>query len=139
MSKLFERLIRARGVTSEFLRPKYDVLEEPYLLPDMELAVERICKAVERREKVLIYGDYDVDGITASVVMEETLRLIGVENIEIMLPDRFADGYGMSSKVITRALKQGVELVISRLWFGEQKYCSKVERRESRCDNYRPS
>lgn len=113
MSKLFERLIRARGVTSEFLRPKYDDLEEPYLLPDMELAVERICKAVERREKVLIYGDYDVDGITASVVMEETLRLIGVENIEVMLPDRFADGYGMSPKVITRALKQGVELVIT--------------------------
>lgn len=113
MSKLFERLIRARGVTSEFLRPKYGDLEEPYLLPDMGLAVERICKAVERREKVLIYGDYDVDGITASVVMEETLRLIGVENIEVMLPDRFADGYGMSPKVITRALKQGVELVIT--------------------------
>lgn len=114
MSKLFDRLAEKRGITEDFLSPKYEEIPDPFLLPDMEAAVERILEAVSRGEKVLIYGDYDVDGVTASTVMEEALRLAGVFNeIEIMLPDRFADGYGMSPKVIKRAQEMGAGLVVT--------------------------
>ncbi len=115
MSKLFERLCEKRGIDSKFLNPKYDDLLDPFLLPDMDKAISRIKDAIKRNEKILIYGDYDVDGVTASTVMEQTLVLSGVkpENIEIMLPDRFADGYGMSPKLIKRAKKDGMTLVIT--------------------------
>ena len=115
MSKLFERLMKVRGLTEDFLNPKYGNLEDPFALPDMKKATDRIKRAIEDNEKILIYGDYDVDGVTASTVMEETLKLAGVkpENIEIMLPDRFLDGYGMSPKLIKRAEKRGITLVIT--------------------------
>lgn len=115
MNKLFNRLIKARGLNEDFLNPKYENLEGPDTLPDMEKAVERLKKALKTEEKILIYGDYDVDGVTASTVMAEALKLAGVkpDNLEIMLPDRFLDGYGMSPKLITRAKKQGITLVIT--------------------------
>ena len=115
MSKLFERLLEKRGLDSTFLHPKYEDLSDPYLLPDLEKALDRIATAIKNSEKILIYGDYDVDGVTASTVMEEALILAGVkpENIDIMLPDRFADGYGMSPRLITRAKKRGARLVIT--------------------------
>ena len=115
MSKLFERLVKARSITPDFLSPKYEQLEDPFSLPDMKKAVDRLKIAIKTDEKILIYGDYDVDGVTASTTMEETLKLAGIkpENIEIMLPDRFIDGYGMSPKLIKRAEQQGIKLVIS--------------------------
>ena len=81
----------------------------------MDKAISRIKKAIKNSEKILIYGDYDVDGVTASTVMEQALILADTnpDNISIMLPDRFADGYGMSPKLITRAKKQGINLVIT--------------------------
>ena len=115
MSKIFERLLEVRGLDRSFLNPKYEDLTDPFLLPDLEKSTERIKEAIEKKEKILIYGDYDVDGVTASTVMADALTLAGVksENIDIMLPDRFADGYGMSPKLITRAKKQGINLVIT--------------------------
>lgn len=81
----------------------------------MNKAVQRIKKAIKNREKILIYGDYDVDGVTASTLMADTLSLAGVEekNFEIMLPDRFADGYGMSPRLIKRAKDHKITLVIT--------------------------
>ncbi|MBR3328993.1 single-stranded-DNA-specific exonuclease RecJ [Candidatus Saccharibacteria bacterium] len=115
MSKIFTQLLKARGLDSDFLHPKYENLTDPFTLYDIDKATKRIQQATKQNEKILIYGDYDVDGVTASIVMEETLKLIGVnpENIEIMLPDRFADGYGMSPKLIKRAQKQGITLIIT--------------------------
>lgn len=115
MSKIFERLLEARGLDAEFLHPKYENLADPYVLPGMREAVDRVKQAVEGKEKILIYGDYDVDGVTASTTMEDILKLAGIptENIGIMLPDRFADGYGMSPRMIQRAEKDGVNLVIT--------------------------
>lgn len=113
MSELFERLVKSRGISEAFLKPKYEDCVDPFLLPDAEKAVERIKKAVELKEKILIYGDYDVDGVTASVVMNDGLKMAGVEQIEIMLPDRFLDGYGMSKKVVQRAKEIGVGLVVT--------------------------
>lgn len=115
MNKLFEQLLKIRHIDQDFLNPKYENLVDPFSLPDMEKAVERIKKAVKEKEHILIYGDYDVDGVTSSTVMEEALILSGVkpENIDIMLPDRFADGYGMSPKLIKRAIDFKVTLVIT--------------------------
>lgn len=115
MNKLFIRLLKHRNLTPDFLHPKYENLKDAFLLKDMDKATARIKQAISQNEKILIYGDYDVDGVTASTVMEQTLRLAGVkpDDIEIMLPDRFADGYGMSPKLITRAKDNNIKLVIT--------------------------
>ena len=115
MSKLFERLLEVRGLDRSFLCPKYESLTNPFTLPGLDKAIDRIKRAVDGHEKILIYGDYDVDGVTASTVMADALTLAGAnpQNIDIMLPDRFADGYGMSPRLITRAKKQGTKLVIT--------------------------
>ena len=115
MNKLFIRLLQARGLTPSFLNPKYEELTDPCVLQDMNKAVARIEQAIQGQEKILIYGDYDVDGVTSSTLMEEALKLAGIkpENITIMLPDRFADGYGMSPKLIKKAKTVGASLVIT--------------------------
>lgn len=110
---IFERVCRERGLDEGFLSPKYEALADPFALPDMEKAVERIIKAAENGEKILIYGDYDVDGVTASTVMHDALELAGAGKIEVMLPNRFSDGYGMSEKVVAAARDRGVALVIT--------------------------
>ena len=115
MNKLLVRLLKKRRLTPDFLDPKYSNTTDSFALYDMEKAVNRIKQAIKNQEKIIIYGDYDVDGVTASTVMEETLTLAGVkpENISIMLPDRFADGYGMSPKLIKKAEKKRITLVIT--------------------------
>lgn len=113
MSGLFDRLVALRGLDGEFLRPKYEDCIDPNLLPGMEKAVERIRQAREQGEKCLIYGDYDVDGVTATTVMYDTLRGAGVVEVETMLPNRFTDGYGMSTKVVQKAVETGVKLVVT--------------------------
>ena len=115
MNKLFEQLVENRHLTADFLHPKYENLTDPYKLTDMDKATARIKKAIKTGEKILIYGDYDVDGVTASTLMEDALILAGVkpDNIDIMLPDRFADGYGMSPRLITRAEQNNTTLVIT--------------------------
>lgn len=115
MNKLFVQILEKRHLTDDFLHPKYEDLTDPYVLNDMEKAVNRIKKAIKNSEKILIYGDYDVDGVTASTLMEDMLALAGVkpENLEIMLPDRFIDGYGMSPRLIKKAKEDKATLVIT--------------------------
>ena len=115
MNKLFIRLLKARNLSPDFLHPKYEDLSDPFDMPDMKKAVERIKKAIKGHEKILIYGDYDADGVTASTLMEQALKLAGAapSNLDIMLPDRFADGYGMSPRLVERAKKQGASLIIT--------------------------
>lgn len=115
MSKLFERLLESRGLGQDFLHPKYEGLVDPFILPDVKKAVDRIEKAIKNNEKILIYGDYDVDGVTSSTLLADALELAGVSlnNLDIMLPDRFADGYGMSPRLVKAAQKQGINLVIT--------------------------
>lgn len=112
MSKIFEEILAKRGVTEEFLRPKYS-LERAKKLPDIEVAVARIKAAVNQDETVLVYGDYDVDGVTASTIMCEALKLAGVKRVEVMLPNRFIDGYGMSERCLERAVELKVGLVVT--------------------------
>ncbi len=113
MNKIFVQLLKNRGVSESFLKPKYENLSDPFLMPDMEKAVSRIIKAREAGEKILVYGDYDVDGITSTAIMVKTLGLLGISDVLTMLPDRFVDGYGMSKRLIERAKKEKVKLVIT--------------------------
>lgn len=112
MSKIFEEILAKRGVSEEFLRPKYN-LEHAKKLPDIDVAVARIKAAVNQGETVLVYGDYDVDGVTASTIMCEALKLAGVKRVEVMLPDRFIDGYGMSERCLEKAVELRVGLVVT--------------------------
>ena len=113
MNKIFEQLLAARGVNRGFLRPKYEDLAPASELPDMEKAVEHLVAARDAQKKVLIYGDYDVDGVTATAIMREALLLMGFLEVETMLPNRFTDGYGMSKRLVERAKKEGVGLVVT--------------------------
>lgn len=114
MNQIIEKIIEKRGLSSDFLNPKYlsdaNVHEK---LPDMKKAISRIRKAISGKEKVMVYGDYDVDGVTATTVMVDALRLAGVSEVTTMLPDRFIDGYGMSQRCVERAVSEGVSLVIA--------------------------
>lgn len=107
---LLEKIMRQRGFDAEFLTPKYGEFAD---LPDMDKAVGRIAQAVSDGEKVIIYGDYDADGVTASTVMRDALELAGVREVEVMLPDRFKDGYGMSRRLVERAKEVGAGLVVT--------------------------
>ena len=114
MSKIFERILKSRGISEDFLHPKYlsDVkIHEK--LPDIEKATKRIISAIDNGEKIMVYGDYDVDGVTATTVMVEALKLAGVKNVFTMLPDRFIDGYGMSKRSVERAISEQVSLVVT--------------------------
>lgn len=113
MSKIFEQLVAVRGLDADFLQPKYEKCIDASFLPDVDKVVERIKRAVHDQEPCIIYGDYDVDGVTASTALYDTLKLAGLSDIIIMLPNRFTDGYGMSKKVVQRAQEKQVKLVFT--------------------------
>jgi single-stranded-DNA-specific exonuclease len=111
------KILAARGYTPDeaaaFLAPSYDEhLHDPFLLTDMEPAVERILEAAEAGERVAVYGDYDIDGITASGVMLETLASLGIA-AESYIPDRFEEGYGINQAALAKLKDDGFGLVIS--------------------------
>ncbi len=85
---------------------------DPYLLPDMDKAISRIKEALEKKEKVAIFGDYDADGITASVILKKCFDRLGLENI-VYLPDRINEGYGMNKGAVEYLHNEGVTLVVT--------------------------
>src|SRR5438128_2518993 len=99
-------------VAQRFLHPSLDHLHDPFMLADMAPAVERILAAMERHEKIAIHGDYDVDGITSTVILRRALELFGADVIHF-IPDRMKDGYGLQPSTIERLQEGGVSLVIS--------------------------
>lgn len=114
---LVSALLIARGFdtlekATEFLNPSPEHLHEPYLLKGMREAVARIERAIENREKILIWGDYDVDGTTGTVLLRKMFRLLGVET-SFHVPNRFTEGYGINIPALEEAQKDGVTLVIS--------------------------
>jgi len=103
----------ASGEMADFLYPDYDHhLHDPFLLTDMEPAVARIMLAARQSERVAVYGDYDIDGITASAVMIEMLAHLGLEATSY-IPDRFEEGYGINQAALTGLKAEGFQLVIS--------------------------
>ena len=111
------RLLVQRGITTfneakAFFRPRLSDLHDPFLMKDMDKAVNRLEMAVQRREKVLVYGDYDVDG-TTSVAMIYIFLKTRIEHLEYYIPDRYTEGYGISPQSIDYALDNGITLIIA--------------------------
>jgi single-stranded-DNA-specific exonuclease len=109
---LLQRKISDFETAKKFFRPSLDQLHDPFLMQDMELAVARLKKAVDRNEKILIYGDYDVDGTTAVSVVYSYLREFH-PNCDFYIPDRYAEGYGVSEAGIIWAEQNGFSLIIA--------------------------
>jgi single-stranded-DNA-specific exonuclease len=97
---------------ARFLAPSLDHLHDPLLLADMRVAVDRILGAIARRERIAIHGDYDVDGITSTVILRRTLELLGADVVHF-IPERMRDGYGLQPSAMERLHADGVKLAIS--------------------------
>ncbi len=117
VSPLISALLISRGYETaerakKFLNPKYEDLHDPYLLKGMERAVQRILKAIENKEKILIWGDYDVDGTTGTVVLRKALEILGAET-GFHIPHRFTEGYGVNIPALKKANERDYKVVIS--------------------------
>ena len=111
------QLLVQRGITSvtgvkKFFKPSLDELHDPFLMPDMHKAVKRLNKALGNNEKILIYGDYDVDGTSAVALVYRVLRPYSI-SIDYYIPDRYDEGYGISYRSIDYAVEQKVTLIIT--------------------------
>jgi len=111
-------LLIQRGVTNFeearlFFKPTWEDLHDPFLMKDMNLAVERIEKAIINKENILVYGDYDVDGTTAVALMSSYLKTIHPEHIDNYIPDRYLEGYGISTQGIDYADDNGFSLIVA--------------------------
>ncbi len=109
---LVQRGIHTYDQARDFFRPELSQLHDPFLMKDMDSAINRIEMAVQRNEKILIYGDYDVDGTTAVALMYTFITSF-YYNVEFYIPDRYTEGYGISYKGIDYAASKGVTLVIA--------------------------
>ncbi len=116
MSPILTRLLVAHGITTEsaakrFFRPQLADLINPFLMKDMDVAVDRLNDAIGRKERIMVYGDYDVDGCTAVALVYKFLQQF-YSNIEYYIPDRYDEGYGVSTKGVDYAAEKGVKLII---------------------------
>ena len=108
---LIQRGIRTESAAKRFLRPLLSELIDPFLMNDMDIAVDRLNDAMGRKERIMVYGDYDVDGCTAVALVFRFLQQF-YSNIEYYIPDRYEEGYGISQKGLDHAAEAGVKLVI---------------------------
>ncbi len=109
---LWTREVREVGAAERFLRPSLTELHDPYLLAEMGKAAHRLAAAVRGQEKILLYGDYDVDGTSAVVILVSALRLAGAV-VGFHVPHRMREGYGMRAEVVEQAAADGVGLIVS--------------------------
>ena len=117
VSPITARLLCIRGMgdleqARRFLAPSLDDLFDPFALADMGVAVDRILGAIARKERIAIHGDYDVDGVTSTVILRRALELLGGE-VTHFIPERLRDGYGLQPAALDRLHAEGVRLVIS--------------------------
>ena len=117
ISPVAGRLLARRGLRTAaearaYIRPSLDSLHDPFLMRDMGAAVDRLCRAIDGHERIMIYGDYDVDGTTAVALMYSFLRT-QTDNLIYYIPDRYTEGYGISTKGIDTAKEKGCSLVIA--------------------------
>lgn len=118
VSSTIASLLIQRGVTNFeearlFFKPTWEDLHDPFLMKDMNLAVDRIEKAIRNKENILVYGDYDVDGTTAVALMSSYLKTIYPEHIDTYIPDRYLEGYGISTQGIDYADDNGFSLIVA--------------------------
>ena len=112
------KMLISRGVNSfdeakEFFRPRLENLHDPFLLKDMEKAADRMVKAIKNNDKIIVYGDYDVDGTTSVSMMTHFLKTYSDCIVEYYIPDRYSEGYGVSEKFIASLETKKPHLVIT--------------------------
>lgn len=117
INKLLATILANRNITKKedirlFLEPTRNDFHNPFLMTDMEKAVQRILQAIEKQEKVTIYGDYDVDGITSITVLKSFLQDRGLE-VESYIPNRLEEGYGLNKQAIEKIKEEGCQLMIT--------------------------
>ena len=117
VSPVAGRILAGRGLRTAaearaYIRPSLDSLHDPFLMRDMGAAVDRLCTAIDNHERIMVYGDYDVDGTTAVALMYSFLRT-QTDNLIYYIPDRYTEGYGISTKGIDTAKENGCSLVIA--------------------------
>ncbi len=115
--RVIAQILLNRGVSTFeearlFLKPTLDDLHSPFLMADMDLAVERIAAAIEHQEHIMVFGDYDVDGTTATTVLYLTIKLL-TDRISSYIPNRMKDGYGLSLEGLQEARNRGVTLILA--------------------------
>jgi len=108
---LIQRGIKTESAAKRFFRPMLNELIDPFLMNDMDVAVDRLNDAMGRKERIMVYGDYDVDGCTAVALVYKFLQQF-YSNMEYYIPDRYEEGYGISRKALDYAAEQGVKLII---------------------------
>ena len=117
ISKNVAKILNARNITDmtsvkKYFSDEYEEGYDPFLMHDMQKAVDRINEAIENEEKILVYGDYDADGITSTVLLVETLISMGA-NVSSYIPNRFEEGYGPNKKAFTKIIDSGITLIIT--------------------------
>ena len=117
LPELIARLLVNRGITQDnevktYLKPTREDFHNPFLMPDMEIAVEEILNAIEKKQKVIIYGDYDVDGITSITVLKNFLEERGM-SVDYYIPNRLDEGYGLNKNAIKKIANENYDLIIT--------------------------
>ena len=117
ISELSARMLVVRGIRSAdearaYIRPSLEKINDPFLMKDMDKAVARLEKALQNGERILVYGDYDVDGTTAVALMYTFVKSL-TDNVDFYIPDRYTEGYGISFKGIDYAQSTGCSLIIA--------------------------
>ncbi len=117
ISPLLSQLLAGRNITTPeeaemFLSPKLSNLHSPFLMKDMEKAVDRICRAIKKGEQIVLYGDYDVDGVTGTSILFLFLQEVGAQ-VSFFIPGRVEEGYGLHEQVLERLREQGNRLIIT--------------------------
>jgi single-stranded-DNA-specific exonuclease len=114
---LFEQILLKRGITPDdravFLSPDYEKKHDPFLLPDMQAAVDRLVTAHDKQQKITIYGDYDIDGLTATTLLLDALASFGFEHVSAFIPNRFVEGYGLTVEAVEKIVATGAELIVT--------------------------
>jgi single-stranded-DNA-specific exonuclease len=114
---LFEHILLKRGITPEnravFLSPDYEQKHDPFLLPDMQAAVDRLVTAHDKQQNITIYGDYDIDGLTATTLLIDALESFGFEHVSAFIPNRFVEGYGLTVDAVEKIAATGAELILT--------------------------
>ena len=112
--EIFDAIVQKRGIKNldDFLRPQYETQHKTDNLPDVKAAIKRIKQAHAKKQKVVIYGDYDIDGLTATTIMMEAFEAFGIE-VDYYMPDRFTEGYGLSKTGIDAIKKMKADLILT--------------------------
>ncbi len=112
---IFDQLLKSRKINDRdsFLHPKYQSFGDVFLLPDMEKAVKRIKEASLKKQKIVIYGDYDIDGLSASCVLYNAFEAFGFKDVEVYIPNRFIEGYGLTIGSVDRIKEMRADLIVT--------------------------